>query len=85
MIWPMAGKEENRTNPCCSFETEVVPFYCLDPVLPGKPPVSVHDKSNMPGYGALTQGADEQLADLGDGPLCGWRLKKPAADLGEVH
>lgn len=57
----------------------------LDMVSPGVPPVSVHDKSNVSGYGSLTESTDEQFAEAIESPFCWRRLEEPLSELGEVR
>jgi hypothetical protein len=44
------------------LETQIVPFYGFDVVVPGKAPVAVHDKCDMLWYGALLERANEEFS-----------------------
>lgn len=51
------------------FEALVVALDDLDAVLASESSVPIHDKGDVLGYGTLTQGADEELTQLHDGPF----------------
>ena len=59
------------------LKSKAVPFNGLYSLLFGKPPISVHDESNMSGDRSLSQSADEEVPDLEDGPFNGRRLQDP--------
>lgn len=53
----------------------------LHPMPPRIPPVPVHLECDVPRHGALAQGADEEVAELPQGPLDGRRARKPFLDI----
>jgi hypothetical protein len=60
----------DRTYPYSSkgLKPQIMPFYSFDVVIPGKPPVAVHNECDMLWNRALLQGANEQLSQLSHSP-----------------
>lgn len=54
--WPSYSRQR--------FKSQIMPLHSLYPMIPSKSAVSIHYKSDMLRYRALTQCPDEQLAEL---------------------
>ena len=59
------------------LEAHVMPLHRLDVVFASESSVSIHDECDMLGHRPLPKGANEQLAQLADGPGDGRRVCNP--------
>lgn len=69
---------------CQCFKAQVVSFHRFYTVRFGISSVPIHDKGNMFRDRALTQGADEEFAELIQCPFCGRRREEPSPQVRHV-
>jgi len=72
-------------DPCQRLEAQVVALDRFDVVAARKPPVAVHDESDVLRHGALSQRPNEQLTQPPHRPRDGRRRGEPLVDAGVVE
>lgn len=77
-------KGAHRIYLCQGLKPQIVSFHGLYAVRFGISSVPIHDKGNMFRDRALTQGADEELAELIQCPFCGRRREEPSPQVRHV-